>query len=59
MEQEEILKLLSSLKIDEEEDHGVGMLGGDLCTMGERKLNSWLVYKVLSLKAIPRDLFCN
>ncbi|KAL5568428.1 hypothetical protein UlMin_025003 [Ulmus minor] len=56
MEQGEILKLVSSLKLDAEEDEYVLMVG-DISRMWERKLNSCLACKVLSSKAMPRDVF--
>ncbi|KAL5578306.1 hypothetical protein UlMin_020005 [Ulmus minor] len=59
MEHDEILKLVSSLKIDDEENDSVVWLGDDLCSLGEQKLNSCLACKVYSSKALPRDLFRN
>ena len=59
MEQDEILKSVSSLKIDDEENDNVVLLGGDLCSLGEQKLNSCLACKVCSSKALPRDVFRN
>ena len=48
--------LISSLRIDDEEDGNVLSLGGDLCGLGERKLNYCLACKVLSSKAMPREV---
>ena len=52
-----MMKLVSLLKLDEEEDGNVLLLGGDICGMVEQKLNYCLAYKVLSSKAMPRDVF--
>ena len=57
MEQEEILKLVNSLKIDDEKEGEIVLQEGDICRVGERKLHSCLACKVLSSKATPRDLF--
>ncbi|KAL5567492.1 hypothetical protein UlMin_024067 [Ulmus minor] len=58
MELDEILKLVSLLKLDAEEDENVLMVGGDISRKGEQKLNSCLVCKVMSSKAMPKDVFC-
>ena len=56
MKMDEILRLVSSLKLDAEEDDNVLLLGRDISGMGEWKLNYFLDCKVLSSKAMPRDM---
>ncbi|KAL5576704.1 hypothetical protein UlMin_018403 [Ulmus minor] len=56
MEQDDILNLVSSLKISDEEDSSVVVLDRDVCNLGKWKLSSCLACKVLSSKTMPREV---
>ena len=57
MEHEEILQLVNSLRINDEFDGEVVSLEGDVGYITEKKLQSCLVCKVVSPKAMPIELF--
>ena len=57
MEQDEVLSLINSLQIKDDADGEVISLQGDIHGAGKKMLDAYLVCKVVSTKAMPREVF--